>query len=237
MYFSSDFENRILEVNVMDNLFQSQRRLALTTLLLTVMTVSSTTASFAGGWGQQHPRRSEVLGRDNHINNRLNNDRGQLGGNYGRLKGEDRAIKQQEQADARFNGGYITSGQQRQLNHEENHLNNQIRRDYTGGGGMPGGGGNPGGIGYGGNGNGNFANNHPRRYEVLNRDGNLNSQVQADKGNLDGHYAQLNREDQSIRRQEQADARANGGYITSAQQQQLNQEENRVQRQINRDGQ
>jgi hypothetical protein len=206
-------------------------------MLLALTAVFSTTASFAGGWGQQHPRRAEVLGRDNHINNRLNNDRGQLGGNYGRLKSEDRAIRQQAQADARFNGGYITKGEQGQLNHEENHLNSQIRRDYTGGG-VPGGGGNPGGggIGYGGNGNGSFANNHPRRYEVLNRDGNLNTQIQADKGNLDGHYGQLNREDQSIRRQEQADARANGGYITSAQQQQLNHEENRVQRQINRDG-
>ena len=283
----------------MDSLFKSQRRLAFTTSLVALTICSCVTPSFAGGgWGQQHPRRAEVLVRDNRINNRLNSDRGYLGGNYGQLKTEDRAIRQQEQADARFNGGYITKGEQRQLNHEENQLNHQIRNDYDpyqqtgtgggypghgypGGGGFPGhgypgggypgggytgggylgggypgggytGGGYPGGINPGGTvtpisypggvvptggfpGGGNFAQNHPRRAEVLGRDANLNNQVQADRGDLSGHYNQLNREDSAIRRQEQADARFNGGYITPGEQKQLNREENHVQNQINRD--
>ncbi|HEY9684324.1 MAG TPA: hypothetical protein V6C89_00135 [Drouetiella sp.] len=201
-----------------------QRRVVLGSLLALAL-CSSLSPSFARGWGQQHPRRAEVLGRDNNINNRLNADRGNLGGNYGRLKSEDRAIRAQEQADARLNGGYITKGEQHQLNREENHLNNQIRRDYTGG--FSGGGGYPGG--------GNFAHNHPRRAEVLGRDNRLNRELHADRGDLSGHYSQLRGEDIAIRQQEQADARANGGYITPGQQAQLNREENHVQRQINRD--
>jgi hypothetical protein len=223
--FHSDSDGRILEVIFMINIFQSRGRLILATSLTTLL-ATSCTASFAwGGFAANHPRRAEVLGRDNHINNRINNDRGQLGGHYGQLKSEDRAIRQQEQADARFNGGHITKGEQNQLNHEENHVNNQIRRDYTGS--ATGGGGNPGG--------GNFATNHPRRAEVLGRDNGLNNQIQADRGNLDGHYNQLNREDSSIHQQEQADARYNGGYITKGEQNQLNREENRVQNQIKRD--
>jgi hypothetical protein len=205
-----------------------QRRVVLGSLIALAM-FSGVSPSFARGWAQQHPRRAEVLGRDNNINNRLNADRGSLGGNYGRLKSEDRAIRAQEQADARYNGGYITRGEQHQLNREENHLNNQIGRDYTGGmpgGGYPGGG-NPGG--------GSFAQNHPRRAEVLGRDNNLNSQIRSDRGDLGGHYSQLRGEDIAIRQQEQADARANGGYITTGQQAQLNREENHVQRQLNRD--
>jgi len=205
----------------MDTQFKSQRRLVLSGSLVALAMFGTVLPSFAGGWGQQHPRRAEVLGRDRNINNRLNNDRGNLGGNYGRLKSEDRAIRSQEQADARLNGGYITRGEQHQLNREENHLNSQIRQDYNPGGGMPGG--------------GSFAQNHPRRAEVLGRDNSLNRQVQADKGDLSGHYGQLRQEDSTIRQQEQADARFNGGYITPGQQAQLNREENNVQRQINRD--
>jgi hypothetical protein len=59
-----------------------------------------------------------------------------------------------------------------------------------------------------------FAQNHPRRAEVLHRDKNVNSRINANKGNLNGHYGQLKREDASVHRQEQRDARINGGYIT-----------------------
>ena len=83
----------------------------------------------------------------------------------------------------------------------------------------------------------NFAQKHPRRAQVLNRDGNLNRNINADKGHLNGHYGQLKREDQSIHRQEQRDARTDGGHITKGEQHQLNHEENHVRRQINRDSQ
>ena len=82
---------------------------------------------------------------------------------------------------------------------------------------------------------GKFAQNHPRRAEVLHRSNNINKKINADKGHLDGHYSQLKHEDNSIRRQEQHDAHVNGGYITKGQKQQLNKEENRVNRQIRHD--
>jgi|SRR5579883_1845489 len=80
-----------------------------------------------------------------------------------------------------------------------------------------------------------FDRNHPRRSQVLDRNANINQKINTDKGHLDGHYRQLKHEDRAIRRQEQRDARRNGGYITKAQQRQLNREENNINRQIKQD--
>ena len=82
---------------------------------------------------------------------------------------------------------------------------------------------------------GGFAANHPRRAEVLRRDGFERHELNADRGMLGGHYGQLMHEDNVIRRQEQRDARMNGGFITRGEQYHLNREENRLQRQTNRD--
>ncbi len=79
---------------------------------------------------ENHPRRAEVLGRDNSLNGRINADYGKLGGNYGKLENKDLAIRRQEQSDAYKNGGFITAGQQKQLNSEENNLNRKIKKDY-----------------------------------------------------------------------------------------------------------
>ena len=166
---------------------------------------------------ENHPRRAEVLRRDNGLNRQINEDKGDLNGHYGQLKHEDNSIRRQEQNDARENGGHITKQEQGQLNHEENGLQRQVNRDNSGAG------------------DAQFQANHPRRSEVLGRDANLNSQINQDKGDLNGHYGQLKSEDNSIRRQEQNDARQNGGHITSQEQGQLNHEENGLQRQVNRD--
>ncbi|HEY9758413.1 MAG TPA: hypothetical protein V6C97_24820 [Oculatellaceae cyanobacterium] len=182
--------------------------------------------AYAGQFAEKHPRRAEVLRRDNHMNNAINRDRGRLGGNYGALESEQHGIRQQEQADARANGGYITKQQQQQLNSEENTLHSQVAQDYTGKGSAF-------GTGYGRG--GTFAQNHPRRAEVLGRDNNLNNAINSDRGQLGGNYNALKTDDRSIRQQEQADARANGGYITSTQQQQLNQEENQLRQQVGQD--
>ncbi|PWU01955.1 MAG: hypothetical protein C5B53_02275 [Candidatus Melainabacteria bacterium] len=80
-----------------------------------------------------------------------------------------------------------------------------------------------------------FCQRHPRRAEVLRRDAALNRALNRDYGHLDGHFGQLKREDRLIRRQEQLDARLNGGHITRAEQGQLNREENHLRHQINRD--
>jgi hypothetical protein len=82
-----------------------------------------------------------------------------------------------------------------------------------------------------------FAKNHPRRAQVLGRDANLNRRVNANKGDLGGHYGQLKHEDQAIRHQEQRDAKNNDGHITKGEQAQLNKEENHVNRQIKHDQQ
>ncbi len=107
----------------------SVRRVIAVTNLSVVLLLSTGSASWARTFAQRHPRRAEVLHRSNNINNRINSDKGNLNGHYGQLKREDRSVVRQEQRDARINGGYITKGQQNQLNREENHINNQIRRD------------------------------------------------------------------------------------------------------------
>lgn len=89
--------------------------------------------SLAWGWGgfaNRHPRRAEVLTRDNMERNELRADRGLLGGHYGQLMHEDRSIRRQEQRDARINGGFITRGEQNHLNREENRLQYQVNRDF-----------------------------------------------------------------------------------------------------------
>jgi hypothetical protein len=102
--------------------------IALSALALSVLFVGNS-PSYAGGFGQRHPRRAEVLRRDRNINQRINSDKGHLGGHYGQLKAEDQSIRRQEQRDARINGGFITKGQKQHLNQEENRVNRQIRRD------------------------------------------------------------------------------------------------------------
>ncbi len=76
-----------------------------------------------GRFAEKHPRRNEV-------NKRVRNQRARI--NQGvkngsltpqqaqQLRANDRAIKQQEHAEVKANGGYLTKAQQRQLNQEEN---------------------------------------------------------------------------------------------------------------------
>jgi hypothetical protein len=84
---------------------------------------------------------------------------------------------------------------------------------------------------------GRFAQKHPRRAEVVGREQNqLKKNEQADQSGkiTEKQENKLNREDRAIRKQEQADAAANGGHITKAEQRDLNREENRVNRQRNK---
>lgn len=196
----------------------ASRAVLFSTLALGLVASTLDCPSWAGRFAQNHPRRAEVLRRDNSLGGQLNSDRGHLGGHYNQLAREDQGIHNQEQRDALINGGYITPGQQAQLNREENHMQGQMNRDYSGAAAP-----------------GSFAANHPRRSQVLREDNGLNNQLSADKGNLGGHYSQLQGEDNSIRHQEQRDASVNGGYITPGQQQHLDNEEQRLQNQISRD--
>ena len=86
------------------------------------LVLSAAVPSYAGQFQKNHPRRAEVLHRDNREQNRLNKNYGHLGGHYKQLSREDNSIHRQERADENADGGHITKGEQAQLNHEENHL-------------------------------------------------------------------------------------------------------------------
>jgi hypothetical protein len=104
-------------------------KVSLLSVVAVGLLVTSIAPSYAGTFRQNHPRRAQVLHRDNRLNNRINANKGNLSGHYKQLSREDNSIRRQEQRDARNNGGHITKGEQHQLNHEENRVNNQIQRD------------------------------------------------------------------------------------------------------------
>ncbi|HMK64823.1 MAG TPA: hypothetical protein VK564_03450 [Thermodesulfobacteriota bacterium] len=84
-----------------------------------------------GEFAKKHPRRNEV-------NNRVKNERKRI--NQGvkdgtltpeqaqQLRANDRAIKKQEHAEVKANGGHITKAQKKQLNQELN-ANSQLIHD------------------------------------------------------------------------------------------------------------
>lgn len=76
---------------------------------------------------------------------------------------------------------------------------------------------------------------HPRRTEVNKRLNNQNSRIQQGvaSGKLTPQQAgQLHKEDHQIRQEERDMASQNGGHITKQEQRTLNQQENRVSKQI-----
>ena len=77
--------------------------------------------------------------------------------------------------------------------------------------------------------------NHPRREQVNNRLANQNKRINKElkEGDISkAQAAKMHREDRTIRREERAMARTNGGHITKAEQKALNQQENQVSKQI-----
>jgi F0F1-type ATP synthase membrane subunit b/b' len=82
---------------------------------------------------------------------------------------------------------------------------------------------------------GKWAKNHPRREQVNKRLNNQNKRIQQGEANgtlTKGQAQQLHKEDKTIRKEERADAAANGGHITKQQQRQLNRQENQTSKQI-----
>lgn len=80
-----------------------------------------------------------------------------------------------------------------------------------------------------------WARHHPRQHEVLRREHHQIARINRERreGEITGAQARADRSaDRAIARQDHADARANGGYITKAQQRQLNAEENAQSRTI-----
>jgi hypothetical protein len=181
---------------------------------------------------KQHPRRTQVLQRGDrqtdHVDKALDHDKVSRG-EATHMRVEEHKIRQEEERDAKANGGRITKDEQAHLNREENHVGRELKRDEAGDAGKaarhP-------------EDNAAFEKNHPRRTEVLKREDNQVARVnhaETDKNLTYQQGSKIKAEENGIRRQEQAEAKANGGYITKGEQQQLNREENKVGREINRD--
>jgi hypothetical protein len=98
-------------------------------IALATLGTSFTAASAETLWQFNHPRRAEVNARLGYQNFRIN--QGEASGRITpyqaqRLHAEDRTIRYEERAMARFNGGYITPAEQRALNQQENVVSRRI---------------------------------------------------------------------------------------------------------------
>jgi len=81
---------------------------------------------------KEHPRRTQVLKREDRQHNQVNKAERNKKLTYqqgSKIKGEEHAIRKQEQAEAKANGGHITKDEQKQLNKEENKVEREIKRD------------------------------------------------------------------------------------------------------------
>lgn len=93
--------------------------------------VMSPVPVMADQFAQEHPRRAQVNRRERRQQGRIaaGIEQGRLNvGQAARLEAREAALKRQERRDVRINGGYLTKGQQRHLNREENGLSRAIYR-------------------------------------------------------------------------------------------------------------
>jgi len=104
-------------------------KLSMLAIALATLGTSVNAASAGTWWQYNHPRRAEVNDRLAYQNFRINHGvaTGQITPYQAyRLHTEDRAIHGEERFFARVNGGYITPGEQRLLNRQENVVSKQI---------------------------------------------------------------------------------------------------------------
>jgi hypothetical protein len=98
-------------------------------LALAVLMGSS--SSFAD-FKQRHPRRYEVNQREKNQQRRIASGiaSGKMSAQQAQhIEGQEAAIKSQEVADVKANGGYLTKPEQRQLNRELNGVSKEIYTD------------------------------------------------------------------------------------------------------------
>ena len=82
-----------------------------------------------------------------------------------------------------------------------------------------------------------FDLHHPRRAEVIHRLERQSQRIREERKEGDISFSEarmLHREDRAVFRQEQREARRNGGFLTKAEQRRLNREENGISHQIGR---
>jgi hypothetical protein len=105
------------------------RKLTLVAVAFAALGLSATSASAESFWQFHHPRRTEVNERLAVQNFRINREvrQGQISPWQARqLHRQDFAIRGEERAMARYNGGYITRGEQHMLNRQENQTSRRI---------------------------------------------------------------------------------------------------------------
>ena len=86
-------------------------------------------ASAETRWEMHHPRQDQVLDRTANLQRRITVDRreGELTTYQAhRLRVADRHVAREDHRFARINGGYITKGQQRFMNRQENRLSKHV---------------------------------------------------------------------------------------------------------------
>jgi hypothetical protein len=105
------------------------RKFTLVAVAFAALGLSASGASAESFWQFHHPRRAEVNARFAHQDFRINREvhRGEISPWQARqLHRQDYAIRGEERAMARYNGGRITPGEQRLLNHQENQTSRRI---------------------------------------------------------------------------------------------------------------
>src|SRR5690348_14925783 len=110
-------------------MLKSTRRLVTVAAVALSLTGLATTSFADTAWQRHHPRREEVNKRLVHQNRRIHEERkeGEINGRQAaKLHREDHAIRREERAMARTNGGHVTKAEQRALNQQENQVSRQI---------------------------------------------------------------------------------------------------------------
>jgi hypothetical protein len=105
------------------------RKLTLVAVAFAALGLSATSASAESWWQFHHSRRAEVNDRLAVQNFRINRElrQGEISPwQAHQLHRQDFAIRHEERAMARYNGGHITPGEQRLLNHQENQTSRRI---------------------------------------------------------------------------------------------------------------
>ena len=107
----------------------ARRNPSLLLLSLTVLAFAAPSHAHDRRFERHHPRRDQVLDRTQRQNRRITHEvrEGDMTRGQARaLRATDRSIAQQQRADARANGGYITRQEQYNLNQELNANSQQI---------------------------------------------------------------------------------------------------------------
>ena len=109
----------------------SHRIAVLFTLVFALAATSASAAKNRKKWDKEHPRRHQVIKRENKDKQKFAKDEanGKITGKQEqKLDSEENKIRQEERADAAKHHGHITKKEQRHLNREERHVENQEQR-------------------------------------------------------------------------------------------------------------